>query len=208
MAALNPGEEHDRFVAWAEQNGVEINGLAPARFVGSGMGIVAARDIKVSIPHIQAVIHRTPQTPSIYISVTSEPFEISGDCETLMNTSHIVRLTYTLPFTTTTPTTPPSSPPLQIQPKLNPQGRRTSRPRQQQDPNQHHHKSRPGPQTPQNHLRPRSPRRLLRARMAKGQSLSIPPVATSLAQQIRLRSHSPDPLAQRIARLASSLRKR
>jgi hypothetical protein len=47
-AALNPGEEHTEFVAWAEDNGVEINGIAPAKFVDRGMGIVAAKDIKVS----------------------------------------------------------------------------------------------------------------------------------------------------------------
>lgn len=47
-AALDPGEEHAKFVEWAEQNGVTINGIAPAKFVDRGMGIVAARDIEVS----------------------------------------------------------------------------------------------------------------------------------------------------------------
>jgi hypothetical protein len=47
-AALDPGEEHTQFVSWAEQHGVTINGIAPAKFVDRGMGIVAARDIKVS----------------------------------------------------------------------------------------------------------------------------------------------------------------
>jgi hypothetical protein len=47
-AALDPGEEHTIFVEWAEQNGVTINGIAPAKFVDRGMGIVAARDLKVS----------------------------------------------------------------------------------------------------------------------------------------------------------------
>jgi len=47
-AALDPGEKHTRFVDWACKNGVEINGIAPAKFVGRGMGIVAAKDIKVS----------------------------------------------------------------------------------------------------------------------------------------------------------------
>lgn len=47
--ALDPGEEHTRFVEWAEKNGVTINGIAPAKFVDRGMGIVAARDLKVSI---------------------------------------------------------------------------------------------------------------------------------------------------------------
>ncbi|KAF2797743.1 SET domain-containing protein [Melanomma pulvis-pyrius CBS 109.77] len=45
-AALSPSEEHTRFIVWAEKNGVEINGIAPAQFVGRGMGIVAARDLK------------------------------------------------------------------------------------------------------------------------------------------------------------------
>lgn len=47
-AALDPGEEHTRFIGWAEDHGVEINGIAPARFMNRGMGIVAAKDIKVS----------------------------------------------------------------------------------------------------------------------------------------------------------------
>ena len=48
-AALDPGEQHTRFVDWAKSNGVEIDGIAPARFVGRGMGIVAAKDIRVSL---------------------------------------------------------------------------------------------------------------------------------------------------------------
>jgi hypothetical protein len=47
-AALDPGAQHTKFVVWAEENGVEINGIAPAKFVDRGMGIVAAQDIKVS----------------------------------------------------------------------------------------------------------------------------------------------------------------
>lgn len=47
-AALDPGEEHTKFVEWAEAHGVTINGIAPAKFVDRGMGIVAARDLKVS----------------------------------------------------------------------------------------------------------------------------------------------------------------
>jgi hypothetical protein len=47
-AALSPGEMHMKFVAWAEDNGVTINGIAPAKFVDRGMGIVAAKDVKVS----------------------------------------------------------------------------------------------------------------------------------------------------------------
>lgn len=48
-AALDPGEQHTKFVAWAKENGVAIDGIAPARFINRGMGIVAAKDIKVSI---------------------------------------------------------------------------------------------------------------------------------------------------------------
>jgi hypothetical protein len=47
-AALDPGEEHTKFVEWSENNGVTINGIAPARFVDRGMGIVAARELEVS----------------------------------------------------------------------------------------------------------------------------------------------------------------
>ncbi|KAF1947162.1 SET domain-containing protein [Clathrospora elynae] len=45
-AAFDPGEQHTRFIDWAKSNGVDINGIAPARFSGRGIGIVAARDIK------------------------------------------------------------------------------------------------------------------------------------------------------------------
>lgn len=47
-AALDPGEQHTKFISWAEEHGVSINGIAPASFVDRGMGIVAAKDIKVS----------------------------------------------------------------------------------------------------------------------------------------------------------------
>jgi hypothetical protein len=46
--ALDPGEGHTKFVEWAENNGVTIDGIAPAKFVDRGMGIVAAKDLKVS----------------------------------------------------------------------------------------------------------------------------------------------------------------
>jgi hypothetical protein len=46
-AALDPGEQHTKFVSWADVN---IDGIAPASFVGRGMGIVAAKDIKVGCP--------------------------------------------------------------------------------------------------------------------------------------------------------------
>jgi hypothetical protein len=53
--AHDPGEQHTKFVAWAENNGVSINGIAPAKFSDRGMGIVAAKDIKVSIHFIHHV---------------------------------------------------------------------------------------------------------------------------------------------------------
>ncbi|KAL1612728.1 hypothetical protein SLS60_000957 [Paraconiothyrium brasiliense] len=43
---MDPGEEHTRFIEWAQLNGVDINGIAPAKFKDRGMGIVAASDIK------------------------------------------------------------------------------------------------------------------------------------------------------------------
>lgn len=49
MAAMDPGEEHTRFIDWAQDNGVLVNGIAPARFKDRGMGIVASKDINVSI---------------------------------------------------------------------------------------------------------------------------------------------------------------
>jgi hypothetical protein len=63
-AALDPGEEHTKFVSWAEDNGVDINGIAPARFVGRGMGIVAAKDIKVSTQPIEFV--QTKRSNSLF----------------------------------------------------------------------------------------------------------------------------------------------
>ena len=45
---MDPGEEHTQFVDWAQSNGVDINGIAPAKFKDRGMGIVASKDIKVS----------------------------------------------------------------------------------------------------------------------------------------------------------------
>jgi hypothetical protein len=77
-AALDPGEEHTHFVEWAKANGVTISGVAPAKFVGRGMGIVAARDLKVSkelknythsispLPPIRAILsdqERRPPSP-------------------------------------------------------------------------------------------------------------------------------------------------
>ncbi|KAK7513322.1 uncharacterized protein IWZ02DRAFT_78687 [Phyllosticta citriasiana] len=51
----SPGPEHDAFIAWAEARGVTINGVAPARLPGRGLGVVATREVKegdvlVSVP--------------------------------------------------------------------------------------------------------------------------------------------------------------
>lgn len=56
VLALDPGEKHTKFVSWAEANGVEIDGIAPAKFVDRGMGIVAAKNIKVSHSQIMQLI--------------------------------------------------------------------------------------------------------------------------------------------------------
>ncbi|KAI4670010.1 uncharacterized protein J4E79_000290 [Alternaria viburni] len=78
-AALDPGEQHTQFVDWAKSNGVEIDGIAPARFSGRGMGIVAAKDIKkgdklvhvsnkslvhVALPSIQAF--KLPENATVH----------------------------------------------------------------------------------------------------------------------------------------------
>ena len=61
-AALDPGEEHTKFVDWAQENGVTINGIVPAKFVDRGMGIVAAKDLKVCtmIPNPQLLDYQPP----------------------------------------------------------------------------------------------------------------------------------------------------
>ncbi|KAH6620202.1 hypothetical protein C7974DRAFT_399107 [Boeremia exigua] len=65
-AALDPGEEHTKFVEWAEINGVTINGIAPAKFVGRGMGIVAARDIQKG----ERIVH-VKNTSLIHVALPS-----------------------------------------------------------------------------------------------------------------------------------------
>jgi hypothetical protein len=42
-----PGEIHDRFMEWAISQGVIVNGIAPARFPGSGLGMISTRAIEV-----------------------------------------------------------------------------------------------------------------------------------------------------------------
>jgi len=68
-AALDPGEQHTKFVAWAEENGVDINGIAPAKFADRGMGIVAAKDIKVCSPPLLTQKYFTsPHQPTTKLS--------------------------------------------------------------------------------------------------------------------------------------------
>jgi len=40
-------EKHTRLTEWSEKHGVVINGVRPAVFPGKGLGIVAARHLKV-----------------------------------------------------------------------------------------------------------------------------------------------------------------
>lgn len=42
-----PGEDHEAFTEWAMERGVEALGVAPARFPGRGLGMIATRKIKV-----------------------------------------------------------------------------------------------------------------------------------------------------------------
>jgi hypothetical protein len=60
--ALDPGDEHNALTEWAQENGVEINGVAPAKFVGRGMGIVAARDLKVCIFFLFSIVYSFPSS--------------------------------------------------------------------------------------------------------------------------------------------------
>ncbi|EAU30918.1 predicted protein [Aspergillus terreus NIH2624] len=41
-----PGEDHERFTEWALSQGIEVNGVSPARFPGRGLGMIATRDIE------------------------------------------------------------------------------------------------------------------------------------------------------------------
>ncbi len=47
--ALLAGEKHDLFTNWARDRGVEINGVAAAKFSDRGLGIAATRQIKVAL---------------------------------------------------------------------------------------------------------------------------------------------------------------
>lgn len=53
-------DKHEQFTAWAKSKGININGVAPFRFPGKGMGIMATRRIEVlpprRLPSKQAVL--------------------------------------------------------------------------------------------------------------------------------------------------------
>lgn len=42
-----PGEQHTAFMQWAIAQGVQVNGVEPARIPGRGLGMIAIRDIQV-----------------------------------------------------------------------------------------------------------------------------------------------------------------
>ena len=47
--------KHEAFTIWAKEQGVKVNGVAPAKLTGKGFGIVATRRLKVrNKPEIQA----------------------------------------------------------------------------------------------------------------------------------------------------------
>ena len=49
MSEIFPlGAQHAEFTAWAKQQGVQINGVGPAKISGHGLGIVAQRRIEVT----------------------------------------------------------------------------------------------------------------------------------------------------------------
>ncbi|GES65398.1 ribosomal N-lysine methyltransferase [Aspergillus terreus] len=41
-----PGADHERFTEWALSQGIEVNGVSPARFPGRGLGMIATRNIE------------------------------------------------------------------------------------------------------------------------------------------------------------------
>jgi hypothetical protein len=45
----SPGIEHENFTKWAVAHGIKIKGVAPARFPGRRLGMIATRHIKVSM---------------------------------------------------------------------------------------------------------------------------------------------------------------
>jgi hypothetical protein len=47
MMTESPGEEHLLFTQWALSQGVKINGVAPAKYPGRGLGMIATKVIEV-----------------------------------------------------------------------------------------------------------------------------------------------------------------
>jgi hypothetical protein len=52
-------EKHHDFTAWAVRNGLDINGIAPHRFPGRGLGIIAVKRHEVS--------HNSTRRPHIFV---------------------------------------------------------------------------------------------------------------------------------------------
>ncbi|KAB8277758.1 hypothetical protein BDV30DRAFT_204942 [Aspergillus minisclerotigenes] len=52
----SPGKEHVAFTKWAISKGIEINGIAPARFPGRRLGMIATKTIEVSTSTITTVL--------------------------------------------------------------------------------------------------------------------------------------------------------
>ena len=47
LEMTDPGAQHDEFMEWAQQQGVQVNGVGPASILGYGLGIIAQRRIEV-----------------------------------------------------------------------------------------------------------------------------------------------------------------
>ncbi|MCJ1367693.1 hypothetical protein MMC16_006827 [Acarospora aff. strigata] len=63
--ALSPEEKHDIFTKWAKNHGVRINGVAPARFAGRGLGIAATRPIETGEELVKVPLSALLTTDSI-----------------------------------------------------------------------------------------------------------------------------------------------
>ncbi|KAF9888406.1 hypothetical protein FE257_008684 [Aspergillus nanangensis] len=67
-ADWRPGEEHEQFTKWAISQEIIVNGVAPARFPGRGLGMIATRNIEedetiVTVPLKEMLtIERVPDT--------------------------------------------------------------------------------------------------------------------------------------------------
>ncbi|KAH8429528.1 SET domain-containing protein [Aspergillus melleus] len=91
----SPGDEHLVFTQWAASNGVQINGIAPARFPGRRLGMVATRTLQedeviLSVPLALMVtidsipswfVDRFPENASIQAIMSA--YLTHGDAELL-----------------------------------------------------------------------------------------------------------------------------